>query len=90
MNEIQELFIFILTVISDAITSLVSLLPNPDPFPEIIESMSITPNDAVATAWFWIDQFFVADMVLSVFGAWIIMFPIAWIIMIFWRWLKSL
>lgn len=87
--NIAEVFLDILTVISNSITELLSILPNPDPFPVIIENLELSGTEPVAVAYYWLDQIFYADAVVSVLGTWFLMFPIAWIIMMLWKWLKA-
>ena len=87
--DIGAIFLQILTVVSNSITSLLSILPNPDPFPTIIESLELSGSEPVSVAYYWLDQFFYADAVISVLGTWFLMFPIAWIIMMLWKWLKA-
>ena len=87
--DIGALFLSALAVVSDSITSLLSMLPNPDPFPEILDDLTLTGNEAVSVAYYWLDQFFIADAVVTVIGLWFLMFPIAWIIMMLWKWLKA-
>lgn len=94
MDSVQEILLSILAVVSDAITSLVGLLPNPDPFPQIIEQYAESGSwngleEIVPVVWYWLDSFFVADAVLSMLSLWFLMFPIAWIIMLLWKWLKA-
>lgn len=87
--DIGQIFLDILTVVSNAITTLLGMLPNPDPFPAIIESLEFGATDAVTVAYYWIDQFIIADAVISMLGTWFVMFPIAWIIMMLWKWIKA-
>ena len=87
--DIGEIFLSILEVISDVITSFLSLLPNPDPFPDILDGLTLNGNDAVSIAYYWLDQFFYADAVVTTLGLWFLMFPLAWIIMMLWKWIKA-
>lgn len=87
--DIGEIFLSILETVSNSITALLSLLPNPDPFPEILDDLTLTGNDAMSVAYYWLDQFFIADAVVTVLGLWFLMFPIAWIIMMLWKWMKA-
>lgn len=87
--DIGAIFLGILKTVSDTITGFLSYLPNPDPFPEIIEDLSLTGSEPISIAYYWIDQFFYADAVVSALGTWFIMFPIAWIIMMLLKWIKA-
>lgn len=92
--DIGSIFLEILTVVSDSITALLSLLPNPDPFPEMMESfetMIIEESypDMFPIAYYWLDSFFIADAVLTCLAGWFVMFPIAWVIMMLWKWMNA-
>lgn len=87
--DVGQIFLSILATVSNSITALLSLLPNPDPFPQILDGMTVTSSDAMAVAYYWLDKFFIADAVITVLGLWFLMFPIAWIIMMLWKWLKA-
>lgn len=87
--DVGSIFLSILATVSDSITALLSMLPNPDPFPEILDNMTLTGTEAVSVAYYWLDQFFIADAVVTVLGLWFLMFPIAWIIMMLWKWMKA-
>lgn len=87
--DIGEIFLSIMETVSNSITALLSILPNPDPFPEILDDLSLTGNEAISIAYYWLDQFFIADAVVTVLGLWFLMFPIAWIIMMLWKWMKA-
>lgn len=89
MMDIGEIFIEILTVVSNSITALLSILPNPDPFPEILQDLELNGTEFVSVAYYWLDQFFYADAVVSSLGTWFVMFPIAWIIMMLLKWIKA-
>lgn len=89
MMDIGSLFIQVLAVISDTISSLLGFLPNPDPFPEILDGLQISASDSFAVAYYWLDQFIIADAVITCIGTWILMFPLAWIIMMLWKWVKA-
>lgn len=84
-----EWFIQILTVVSDSIASLVGLLPNPDPFPEMIAGMSVDTVDAGRVAWFWLDNIIETEFFFSLMTAYFQMFSLAWIIQMIWKWIKA-
>lgn len=92
MELTPDFLVQLLSVILDALTNvigtLVGLLPNPDPFPEILDELTIQSNDAVVVAYYWLDSFFIADAVITSLTAWIALFPIAWLIMTLWHWAK--
>lgn len=60
----------LLQVIADFVQLLADTLPNPDPFPQIVEEL---PVDALAGqywAWHWVDVFVGVDYATGVIGAW--------------------
>lgn len=87
--DVSAIFIQILTVVSDAITSLVGMLPNPDPFPEIINDLEIDTSDNATIAFYWLNQFVDIPLITNVLAAYFTMFAIGWIIMMIWKWLKA-
>lgn len=87
--DIGEIFLSILATISESITTLLGMLPNPDPFPQIIDNLEMQADSIMPVAYYWLDQFFYARIVIDALGTWFIMFPVAWIIMMLWKWLKA-
>lgn len=60
----------VLQVITDFLNLVISVLPNPDPFPELIEGM---PDSAAADMGFvryWLDAFIGIDYATGVLMAW--------------------
>lgn len=88
-NPIAAFLLQILRVVSDTISVLLGMLPNPDPFPAILDGIQLQSNDALVVAYYWLDQFFMADVVIRVLGLWFLMFPLAWVIMMLWKWIKA-
>lgn len=84
-----DIFLSILQVVSDAVTQLVSLLPNPDPFPEIINSIDFDAAGSGLMAIWWADQFIDMEFITQLTLSWLFMFPIAWVIMMIWKWLRA-
>lgn len=87
--DVLNAFLDILGAISEMIGSLLGMLPNPDPFPQILEQLELAGTDSVYVAYYWLDQFFIGDVVVTCLGLWFGMFPIAWIIMMLWKWMKA-
>lgn len=84
-----QIFLVILEVVSNSITTLLGMLPNPDPFPEIIANVDFNAENGALFAGYWLDQFFDATFIIGITVSWLFMFPIAWIIMMLWKWLKA-
>lgn len=91
--DIGEIFLGILETVSNVITKFLSILPNPDPFPGILDNIEqqnlLGDNSMFAIAYYWLDSFFIADAIITMISLWFLMFPIAWIIMMLWKWLKA-
>lgn len=88
-NAIAQIFLQILRVVSDSISALLGMLPNPDPFPTILDSLSLDSGNSLVVAYYWLDQFFMADVIVTMIGLWFVMFPLAWIIMMLWKWVNA-
>lgn len=87
--DIGEIFLSILEVVSNAITTLVGMLPNPDPFPAIIQQLNIDTSDQATFAFYWLNNFVDLPMITGILAAYFTMFGLAWIIMMLWKWLKA-
>lgn len=85
----QEFFLMILQVVSDSISALLGMLPNPDPFPELMSNYTFDLGDFGRVAWYWLDSVFDLEISLSLLTAWFEMFAIAWIIQMLWKWMKA-
>lgn len=84
-----EWFLMVLNVVADSITTLLSMLPNPDPFPGIMQNISFDYVDGYRVAWYWLDSAIEMELFLSVLTAWFEMFALGWIIQMLWKWLKA-
>lgn len=63
----------ILQVIADFINLIIDILPNPDPFPEIINGLTAETAANLGFARFWIDAFIGIDNALMIIGAWAVL-----------------
>lgn len=57
MGDMGQLFLQILAVVSNSISELLGMLPNPDPFPEIIAEMEFNAESGFVVTYYWLDQF---------------------------------
>lgn len=89
MDSVESLILSILDAVTSAVASLLGFLPNPDPFPEILDNLTVTATDGLVVAYSWLDTFFIADVVINMLGLWLLMFPMAWVIMWLWKWIKA-
>lgn len=60
----------ILQVITDFINLVISVVPNPDPFPEMIESMPDSAALDMGFVWYWLDAFAGVDVCTGILAAW--------------------
>ena len=78
----------LLNMANDFIYSLLGMIPNPDPFPEIFSNLTIDITDGYRVAWYWLDSVFEMEMLLNVLTMWFEMFALGWIILMLWKWVK--
>lgn len=84
-DVVYDFFIAVLNGFIDVVAALLDVLPNPDPFPAMIDDLVVQGGDVVAVAYYWLDAFFVADAVVQIFTAWFALFALAWVIQWLWR-----
>lgn len=61
----------VLQVIADFINLIIDVLPNPDPFPDIIENMSVSTTADIGFAYYWLDAFVGVDYSTGLIIAWV-------------------
>lgn len=71
-----------LTGLCDAVGSTV---PNPDPFPPLIENLYIDDGSPGAMAFFYVNQFIDVTAILTMIYAWLVMFAMGWIFQMIWN-----
>lgn len=87
--DIFELMVNGLEIASDAITSFANWLPNPDPFPEMLDNIENNPASELDFAMYWIGNFVDINTIIFILELWFVMFPLAWGIMTIHHWLKT-
>lgn len=60
----------VLQVVADFINLIISVLPNPDPFPEMIEQMGGATAADLGFARYWLDAFIGIDVAVGMLAAW--------------------
>lgn len=60
----------VLQVLVDFLNLIIEVLPNPDPFPALVESVAVEPSGFTATAFYWLDCFVGVDFGVGVITAW--------------------
>lgn len=86
---VEEVILAILGFVVNAVGWLLGLLPNPDPFPTIIDNMTIQGDEPWVVAWYWLSQFVNVPFVISVIGLFFSVFAIGWLIQMLWKWIKA-
>lgn len=86
---IQQGFLDVLTTIVSMISALIGVLPNPDPFPAMLDDMERGGNEAFTVAVYWLGQFVDIPGCVVAIETWFLMFATAWLIMTVWKWAKA-
>lgn len=61
----------VLQVIADFLNLLITVLPNPDPFPEIIESLDTDTLADMGFASYWLDKFCPLEVAQWIVAGWL-------------------
>lgn len=85
---VVDFFLDILETIAGFFHDMLDIV-NPDPFPEMLDSIDFNGNDPLVMAWGWINNFVDVGGMLVIFEVWLTMFVTAWAIMLLWRWIKA-
>lgn len=64
------------------------ILPNPDPFPQIIEGLNFGGNESSAIAFYWLNQFVDVTTVSYVLITWFVIFSLGWVYQFVWNLIK--
>lgn len=83
-----DYFLNFFALLNDYIYTLLGMIPNPDPFPGIIADMNIDISDGYRVAWYWLDAVCDMELVANIISYYFVMFPLAWFIMMLWKWAK--
>lgn len=60
----------VLQVITDFINLIIGILPNPDPFPAIIEGLDVGNVSGAGMAYYWLDAAVGVEFAVGVIGSW--------------------
>lgn len=84
--EIPNFFAGVSQAFTDSINALYSLIPNPDPFPAIIDNLDTSGNaDIVGFVTFWLDTAYDIEFIQEMFGYWAEMMVVSVGIMVVWK-----
>lgn len=85
---VQVVIVQFINLLADGVGALVGVLPNPDPFPAMLEG--VQPDSSVASRmWYYADQFFDVAAIVGMIGSWFTIFAMAWLIQTLWNWGKA-
>lgn len=85
---IGHVIVDFINLLASVIQPVAAILPNPDPFPTIIDSLSIDGGSPGAIAYFYLNQFIDLNFIFGVMVTWFTMFGMAWLIQMLWNWAK--
>lgn len=86
---VEDVILAILGFVANAVGWLLGLLPNPDPFPEVLDELSITGSEPWAVAWYWLSQFVDVPFAFEMLALFFTVFAVGWLIMMLWKWIKA-
>lgn len=61
----------ILQVVTDFLNLVIEVLPNPDPFPALIEQLPDSTASDMGFAWYWLDAFCGVEVSTTIIGIWV-------------------
>lgn len=88
VGAVADIFLSILDVILGSISQLIAWL-NPCPFPDIIDGLEVSNDGVLERAWGWISAFVDVPMLLSITEMFLLVFGVAWGIMLLWKLVKA-
>lgn len=81
---VEMAIVSFINAIADFVNAVANAVPNPDPFPAVIENLVIDDGSIGAQAFFFINQFVDIGTIVGIFAAWFPMFAMAWIFQLLW------
>ena len=89
LEWVQQGFLDALTTVVDIVTGVIGVLPNPDPFPDLITQLDTSGNAVWMYAAYYLNQFVDVGMCSALIAGYFSMFASAWLIMTLWKWAKA-
>lgn len=87
--QLIEMFIVgVINTVADYVNQITGSLPNPDPFPDLIDNLVIQDDSLGSMAFWYANQFIDIGFIVTVLTAWFPMFALAWILQMLWSWAK--
>lgn len=86
---VEMAIVAFINAIASFVNSVANAVPNPDPFPPLIENLVIDDGSIGAQAFFFINQFVDIGSILGILFAWFPMFAMAWIFQMLWTLAKA-
>lgn len=85
---LQMALVAIINGLATFVGTIGRILPNPDPFPEIIENLTFGGGDAAPIAFYWLNKFVDITTVTYVIVTWFVIFGLGWIYQFLWNLIK--
>lgn len=85
---VGNFFLGILDTVLGAVSQLIAWL-NPCPFPGIIDQLEFNYYDPAVRAWGWISAFVDVPFLITLTETFLLVFGVAWGIMLLWKWVKA-
>lgn len=88
LGIVIDVILSVLDVVLGAVSQLIAWL-NPCPFPEIIGNLDLSNSDPLLRAWGWISAFVDIPFLITITETFLLVFGVAWGIMMLWKWVKA-
>lgn len=88
-KAVEMAIVAFINAVADFVSAIANYVPNPDPFPELIENMVIDDGSIGAQAFYFINQFVDVGTIVGIFLAWFPMFALAWVFQLMWTLMKA-
>lgn len=87
--DVEGVILTVIGFLADAVGWILGLIPNPDPFPQMLDDLQIEGSEPWAVAWYWISQFVDVPLVVEWLFLMFSMFAVGWLILTLWKWVKT-
>lgn len=88
-KAVEMIIVGFINAIADFVNAIANAVPNPDPFPPVIENLVIDDGSIGAQAFFFLNQFVDIGTIVGIIAAWFPMFAMAWVFQLLWNLAKA-
>lgn len=85
MQLVQYFIVAVLDILADLVSALAGVLPNPDPFPDMLDDIALEEGSYFSSVFYVVNQFFDITAIVGIFTSWFTIFAMAWIIQMLWN-----